>query len=109
MVSVYNSELEKTNLEVHVDMARQRYRILEEKVETIDERVDRLTMEIVEFRKEHAQNINDLKETHLSSLSAMREEAAEQSQSTTKVIIGAAGTVVAGLLSTIVVLLVAFL
>lgn len=107
--NTFNSEIEKTNLEVHVDMSRQRYAILEEKVETIDERVDRLTTEISEFRKEHAQNIAELKQTHTDAIAAMREEAAEQSQSTTKVIVGAAGTVVAGLLSTIVVLLVAFI
>jgi hypothetical protein len=39
-MSDHYSDVEKTNLEVHVDMSRQRYTILSEKVETLDERMD---------------------------------------------------------------------
>lgn len=105
----FNSELEKTNLEVHVDMARQRYALLSDKVTRVEERFDGLEKELTEFRKEHAQNISDLKQSQLEAIAALREEQAEDNNSTIKVVVGAAATVGAGLLSVIVVLLVAFL
>ena len=92
------SELEKTNLEVHVDMSRQRYITLSEKVETLDERFDTLLREVAEFRKEHAVNMNQI-----------REEKAQHTQGTNRLFVGAAATIIGGLLSTIVVLLVAFM
>lgn len=98
MADVYNSELEKKNLEVHVDMNRQRYAILSEKVETLDERFDALLLEVASFRKEHAKNMNQI-----------REENALNTQVTHKLFVGAAATVIGGLLSTIVVLLISFL
>jgi hypothetical protein len=98
MSNAYNSELEKTNLEVHVDMSRQRYAIMSEKVETIDERMDAIMHDLAEFRKEHAINMNQI-----------REENAANAQGTNKLFVGAAATVIGGLLSTIVVLLVAFM
>jgi hypothetical protein len=104
-----NSELEKTNLEVHVDMARQRYTLLGDKVARVEERFDGLEKELSEFRKEHAQNISDLKHAQLEAIASLREEQAEDNNSTIKVVVGAAATVGAGLLSVIVVLLVAFL
>lgn len=94
----FNSELEKTNLEVHVDMSRQRYLMLSEKVETLDERMDALILELADFRKEHSKNM-----AHL------REENALNTQGTHKLFVGAAATIIGGLLSTIVVLLIAFI
>jgi hypothetical protein len=98
MSELLTSELEKSNLEVHVDMSRQRYLMLAEKVETIDERIDTIIYELVEFRKEHNSNMVQ-----------MREENALNTQGTHKLFVGAAATVIAGLLSTIVVLLIAFI
>jgi len=98
MSEVYGSEIEKTNLEVHVDMSRQRYAMLSEKVETLDERIDTLIKELSEFRKENAEHMRQI-----------REENATNMQGTHKLYVGGAATVIAGLLSTIVVLLVAFM
>jgi len=98
MGDLFNSELERTNLEVHVDMSRQRYAMLAEKVETIDERMDALIIELAEFRKEHSLNMTKI-----------REENAANVQGTHKLFVGAAATIIGGLLSTIVVLLVAFM
>jgi hypothetical protein len=95
---MFNSELEKTNLEVHVDMARQRYAILAEKVETVDERMDILIIDLAEFRKEHAE-----------SMTKIREENANNAQGTNRLFVGAAATIIGGLLSTIVVLMIAFM
>lgn len=93
-----SSELEKTNLEVHVDMSRQRYAILSEKVETLDERMDAVILELSEFRKEHSENMQSI-----------REENAMNAYGTHKLFVGAAATVIGGLISTIIVLLVAFI
>ena len=109
MATAFNSELEKTNLEVHVDMSRQRYRLLEEKVETLDERMDALLIDLAAFRKEHAANMVDLKESHAEAITRLREENTANAQSTNKLFVGAAATIIGGLLSTLVVLLIAFL
>ena len=69
------TELEKENLEAHVDLCQQRYENLEGRLTKIEEKVDSIHHDVVEGQK-----------------------------SMTKVIIGAAGTIVAGLLSTIIVL-----
>jgi hypothetical protein len=97
-MAILTSELEKTNLEVHVDMSRQRYAIISEKVETIDERLDAVIRELSEFRKEHALNMSRIREDNILN-----------TQSTNKLFIGAATTIIGGLLSTVVILLIAFM
>ena len=69
--------LEKENLEAHVDLCEQRYKNLETRMQNIESKVEHIHRDITAGQK-----------------------------SMTKVIIGAAGTIVAGLLSTIVVLLI---
>jgi len=71
--------LEKESLEAHVDLCALRYRGLDERLTRVEEKID---------------------EVH--------EDIKSGNQSMTKVLIGAAGTIVAGLLSTIVVLLMSF-
>lgn len=68
--------LERENLEAHVDLCEQRYKNLEGRLDKIEAKVHHIHDDITRGQ-----------------------------QSMTKVIIGAAGTVVAGLLSTIVVIL----
>jgi tetrahydromethanopterin S-methyltransferase subunit G len=69
--------LEKENLEAHVDLCEQRYKNLEARMQNIESKVEHIHRDITSGQK-----------------------------SMTKVIIGAAGTIVAGLLSTIVVILI---
>ena len=71
------TSLEKENLEAHVDLCAQRYEVLEGRLTKVEEKVDDIHTLI-----------------------------SQGQQSMTKVIIGAAGTIVAGLLSTIVVILI---
>ena len=73
------TELERENLEAHVDLCQQRYENLESRLNKIEGKVEHIHADITSGNK------------------AMM-----------KVMIGAAGTIVAGLLSTIVVLLVSF-
>ena len=78
-----STQLERESLEAHVDLCALRYETLERRFAQVDERMDRL---------EH--KLDDLSD-------AIK----DGNQSTIKVLIGAAATIVAGLLSTIVVLL----
>lgn len=70
------SDIEKESLEAHVELCQQRYEVLERRLGTIETKVQAIHNDLIENRT-----------------------------SMTKVIIGSAGTIVAGLLSTIIVLL----
>ena len=84
------SQLEKENLEAHVDLCAARYEVLQEKLGSMMSRIERME-----------ENINTLmKNINQNSINIERHAATN-----TKVIIGCAGTVIAGLLSTIVVIL----
>lgn len=73
------TEIEKENLETHVELCALRYESLEKRLSSIEDKVSRLATSIQE-----SQN------------------------SMTKVLIGTAGTVVAGVISTIVVIMMKF-
>lgn len=77
------SRLERENLEAHVDLCAERYRVLEEKLNRLETKVDGLT----------------------TAMSKVAEKQTSASLSSNKLIIGAAATVIAGLLSTVVLLL----
>lgn len=79
MADLPTTALEKESLEAHVDLCALRY-------QQLDERLAKVEDTVIEIRKDIAQG----------------------NSSMTKVIVGAAGTIVAGLLSTIVVLLISF-
>ena len=81
------SDLEKTNLEAHVDLCQERYRVLEEKVNRIGDGLDRLAKDVA----------------------MMREENIKQHQSSNKMLMATAGTIISGLLGTIIVLLIAIM
>ena len=70
------SALEKESLEAHVDLCALRYEQFEKRISTVEEKLDGIS-----------------------------DQMASGQQSLVKVIIGAAGTIVAGLLSTIVVII----
>ena len=70
------TELEKTNLEAHVDLCSERYKGLHDRLSAMEKRLGQIN--------------NDMKMNHKSH---------------SKTVITAAGTVIAGLLSTMVVLL----
>ncbi len=73
------TNLERENLEAHVDLCEQRYKNLEGRLSKIEEKVEHIHADITSGNK-----------------------------SMIKVIVGASGTIVAGLLSTIIVILINF-
>lgn len=79
MSELPTTALEKESLEAHVDLCALRYQNLDKRLSDVEEKIDSIHKDITDGQK-----------------------------SMTKVLIGAAGTIVAGLLSTIVVLLVSF-
>ena len=82
-MAMQQSRLERENLEAHVDLCAERYRVLEEKLDRIEEKFERIEQAIADMADKQ---VNDAKGNN-------------------KVLIGAAATVIAGLLSTIVLLL----
>jgi len=73
------SDIEKENLEAHVELCQQRYEILERRLGNVEEKVESIH--------------DDLNKSHSSLV---------------KVIIATSGTIIAGLLSTLVVILINF-
>lgn len=79
MSDLPTTALERESLEAHVDLCALRYQQLDKRLSAVEEKIDEIHEDMVEGNK-----------------------------SMTKVLIGTAGTIVAGLLSTIVVLLMSF-
>lgn len=73
------TNLEKESLEAHVDLCALRYASLDKRLSTVEQKMDEIHKDITEGQK-----------------------------SMTKVLIGTAGTIIAGLLSTLVVLIMTF-
>lgn len=82
-MAIHQSRLERENLEAHVDLCAERYRVLEEKFTRLEAKVDQIA----------------------DSVTKMAEKQSQDKLAGNKLIIGAAGTVIAGLLSTVVLLL----
>lgn len=132
------ADIEKNSLEAHVNLSIQRHNSLADKLsdltassakaaDTVDANNKMITAAITSLRDQYntdlqeiRQNQNtiinhdmqrtaELKDHHTNELKILRNEFINQGRDTTKVIVGAAATIGAGLLSTIIVLLVAFL
>ena len=82
-MAMQQSRLERENLEAHVDLCAERYRVLEEKLDNLDKKFDRIETAVRE----------------------LTEKQTADKASSNKLLIGAAATVIAGLLSTVVLLL----
>lgn len=94
MSSTITTQLERTNLEAHVDLCAERYRVLEEKVSNIEDRLGRIEDSVQQMRLDTN-----------SALAQMREDSIKQHQDNSKILIGAAASVVAGIMTIIVAIL----
>jgi len=77
------SRLERENLEAHVDLCAERYRVLEDKLNRLDGKFDAVSKQISEIA----------------------EDSLKEKASNNRMVLGAVGTIMAGLVSTIVILL----
>jgi hypothetical protein len=82
-MAMQQSRLERENLEAHVDLCAERYRVLEENLKRLESKVDTL-----------AHNVGK-----------MADKQNLEKNSNNKVVLGAAATIIMGLLSTVVLLL----
>ena len=82
-MAMQQSRLERENLEEHVDLCAERYRVLEENLKRLESKVDTL-----------AHNVGK-----------MADKQNLEKNSNNKVVLGAAATIIMGLLSTVVLLL----
>jgi len=82
-MAMQQSRLERENLEAHVDLCAERYRVLEENLKRLESKVDSLA----------------------ESVGVMAEKQTNEKANTNKVLLGAGATIIMGLLSTVVLLL----
>jgi hypothetical protein len=94
--TIATTQLERENLEAHVDLCAERYRVLEEKVNNIDTRLTSIEKSVVLMR-----------EDSIREFGRLREDMAKAQNTTNKIMMGTGGTIVAGVLTVIVTLLMA--
>lgn len=92
--TIQTTQLERENLEAHVDLCAERYRSLEQQVGKIDTRLTNIEKSVTQMR-----------EDSIREFSLMRESMARSQHTTNKILLGTAGTVIAGILTVIVTLL----
>jgi vacuolar-type H+-ATPase subunit D/Vma8 len=92
--TIQPTQLERTNLEAHVDLCAERYRTMEEKMSNIETRLSHIEKSVTSMREESIKAFSD-----------MREQNAKSNSYNNKILLGAAGSIVAGVLTIIVTLL----
>lgn len=92
--TIQTTQIERENLEAHVDLCAERYRILEEKVNHIDTRLTGIEKTVVQMR-----------EDGIREFGRLREDMIKAQNTTNKIMMGTAGTIIAGVLTVIVTLL----
>lgn len=94
VTTIATTQLERENLEAHVDLCAERYRILEEKVNNIDTRLSNIEQTVVHMR-----------EDSIREFGRLREDMVKAQNTTNKIMMGTGGTIVAGVLTVIITLL----
>jgi hypothetical protein len=94
VTTIATTQIEKQNLEAHVDLCAERYRVLEEKVNTIDTRLNNIEKSVTSMREEGIREFGRL-----------REDMIKAQNTTNKIMMGTGGTIVAGILTVVVTLI----
>ena len=94
--TIQTTQIERPNLEAHFDLCAERYRVLEEKVNNIETRLDNLTQTVVQMR-----------EDSIREFGRLREDMIKAQNTTNKIMMGTGGTIVAGVLTVVLTLLMA--
>jgi hypothetical protein len=81
-------DIEKENLETHVTLCAERYKRLEDKFEVLEVRLDGLSKEFADMKKNNEENMSELKALLQNS-----------SDSRFKAVVAASATVVAAMIS----------
>ena len=94
VTTIATTQIERENLEAHVDLCAERYRVLEEKVNNIDTRLTSIEKSVVQMR-----------EDSIREFGRLREDMIKAQNTTNKIMMGTGGTIVAGILTVVVTLL----
>lgn len=62
--TIFPTDIEKENLEAHVELCWERYRRLEEKVNEVDSKMEILTRDVKEMRDEYMEQIREMRDEH---------------------------------------------
>jgi hypothetical protein len=79
---------ENTNLELHVELCAERYKRLEEKFDSVEERLDHIHGDFNSFKQDNQRNMNEIK----NMLSGAKDEKF-------KIMVTSTATVIVGLLA----------
>lgn len=105
-MSIRQSRLERENLEAHVDLCAERYRVLEEKFTNLEDRVNDSNKRI----EEKIDNNNERLEKKIDQISNDMSEMVDRNRAgkdnNMRLIVGAAGTIIIGLVSVVVMLMI---
>ena len=91
MSNTITTQLERHNLEAHVDLCAERYRVLEKQINNVETRLDQIE-----------EKVTGLREENIRAFASMREDSLKQNQTTNRIMLGTAASVVAGILTVIV-------
>lgn len=81
-------DIEKNSLDAHVTLCSERYRRLEDKFDSLDTRIEKLSSELVTMKEKQQEGMKELKELIQQS-----------SDTRFKAVVASAGTIVAALIS----------
>lgn len=91
MSNTITTQLERHNLEAHVDLCAERYRVLEKQINNVETRLDQIE-----------EKVTSLREENIRAFASMREDNLRQNQTTNRIMLGAAASVIAGVLTVVV-------
>jgi len=105
-MSIRQSRLERENLEAHVDLCAERYRVLEEKFTNLEDRVNDSNKRIEEKIDNNNQRLEKKIDQISQDMSGMVDRNRTGKDNNMRLIVAAAGTVIIGLVSVVVMLMI---
>ena len=96
VTTIGTTQIERENLEAHVDLCAERYLVLNEKVNNIDTRLTNIETSVQRMR-----------EDSIREFSRLREDMIKAQNTTNKIMMGTSGTIIAGVLTVVATLLIA--
>ena len=105
-MSIRQSRLERENLEAHVDLCAERYRVLEEKFTNLEDRVNDSNKRIEEKIDNNNERLEKKIDRISEDMSGMVDRNRTGKDNNMRLIVAAAGTVIVGLVSVVVMLMI---
>ena len=105
-MSIRQSRLERENLEAHVDLCAERYRVLEEKFTNLEDRVNDSNKRIEEKIDNNNERLEKKIDRISEDMSGMVDRTRTGKDNNMRLIVAAAGTVIVGLVSVVVMLMI---